>query len=173
MVSRFLNIDPRPAERARRGRGRSMFTPATYRLYQKELVAVLLESQMKPDDYAHLEAVFFIHGEPEGVLIRKDPDTDNYTKALKDCLQKSEILLAPLKRKTKEKTHTSNDAMIASEHAIKIGSGDNPGGIFLTLLTETEYFHRYGNPIDIFISSDNPPSNVDLENILKEAFNAD
>lgn len=155
-IGGVLNISPQPAERARRTMHGGMMTSEKYRRYQSELRLLIRTLNLVPGHYIHLEVVFFVTGEEQGVLVEKKPDTDNYVKALKDCLADEKILVKKLKQKRKNKKtgdwieFTHDDQMIASTHAAKIGCGDNPGVIVFTLMDQESYFLKYGNPRDIF-----------------------
>jgi Holliday junction resolvase RusA-like endonuclease len=140
-----------------------MFTPQEYRKYQESLHWLVKSLNLTPGDYAHLEVIFFIPGKENGILKRTRPDTDNYTKAIKDIFEKAKVLK---RLKADKKGYTSDDSMIASEHALKITIDDPIGGIYFMLMTEQEYFAKYGNPADIFKRSqhsNSTPRPLDVE----------
>lgn len=150
-VHGVIQLDPVPAMRPRRARGYQMFTDPKYRAYQDKLIKEIQKLNLKPGRYVHLELISFISGEPRGILVEKVPDTDNYTKAIKDALSKAKILEKPLKKKAKDgRTMSNDDAMIASEHSMKIGCGDEPGCTFFVLMDQEAFFEKYGNPADLF-----------------------
>jgi Holliday junction resolvase RusA-like endonuclease len=153
MVTGFLAITPRPAERARRGKGRHMFNSATYIEYKKSLERAIIELKLTPDDYVHLEATFFvpyaatIKAKTNGELHRSKPDCDNYMKALKDSLSTCKVLAREIgKGKAKKISH--DDSMIASENGVKMKINDTIGGIYFSLMREEEFFAAYGNPAE-------------------------
>jgi Holliday junction resolvase RusA-like endonuclease len=145
MEARFIPIKPRQADRARRGRGNSMYTPEKYRRYQEDFLKLLGGVNKVPlGDYCHLSVICFIpypKSTPQkkrinGALKRSVPDTDNYTKAVKDILKKHGAV--------------SDDAIIASNEAVKVWIDDPIGGVYFKLLTVEEFYAEFGNPMDLF-----------------------
>ena len=140
-VSGIIQLEPVPAMRPRRARGYKMFTDPKYRAYQDKLIKEIENLKLAPGRYIHLELISFISGEPRGILVEKVPDTDNYTKAIKDALSKAKVLEKPLVNKAKDgRVNTNDDAMIASEHSMKIGCGEEPGCSFFILMDQEAFF---------------------------------